>query len=344
MDFNEYKYKFRKEALNSGYSETNIVRCLKYAEPLFKNNIPIIYNTTHLSSLVGYKVSYIKRAVKFTDYYYREFTISKRNGNPREIYEPLPSLKYIQRWILRNILYKIEISNYAKAYYPKRKFKQNLFWHRNRVKVVTLDIEDFFPSISFTSVEQIFKDLNYSSRLANLFAKLCTKNKELPQGSPTSPALSNIFMIPFDDAISDFCKERVIKYTRYADDLSFSGDFDEEELIQKVKKELKSLDLSIKKEKTKIMTRDQAQIVTGVVVNDKLQVPFKVRNKLRQEMYYIKKYGWTEHVKHKKITQSNYISHLLGKVNFVLDMNSQDLEFKEYRKVLLEILKSTTPN
>lgn len=342
VDFDEYKIKFRQQALDSGYSETNIVKCLNYAEQLSIADLPIIYNTTHLSSLVGYKVSYLKRAVKYTDYFYREFTISKRNGRPRQIFEPLPSLKFIQRWILRNILYNVPISNYAKAYFPKRKFKQNLYWHRNRKIVLTTDIENFFSSIKLESIEIIFESLGYSNKLANLFAKLCTKDSVLPQGAPSSPALSNILMKPFDDVISGYCKNLKIKYTRYADDLSFSGDFDFKALMDKISFEISKLELSINKDKTKIMTRDQAQIVTGVVVNEKLQVPLKIRNQLRQDMYYINKFGVIEHMKRRKIKKTNYINHLLGRINFVVDINPEDKEFIMYRRQLIALLKSPT--
>jgi RNA-directed DNA polymerase len=106
MDFSHYKNAFIQEALKNGYSEQNIQRCLEYAELLFSNEVPVIYNTSHLSNLVGYNKTYLKKASHYLQYFYRDFEITKKNGTKRPISEPLPSLKEIQIWILKNILYK----------------------------------------------------------------------------------------------------------------------------------------------------------------------------------------------------------------------------------------------
>jgi RNA-directed DNA polymerase len=99
MDFEKYKSSFEKLASDSGYSEQNIQRCLSYARVLCDNGVPIIYNTSHLSALVGYKKGYLKRAVMYTTHFYRNFEILKKNGRKRKISEPLPSLMEIQIWI-----------------------------------------------------------------------------------------------------------------------------------------------------------------------------------------------------------------------------------------------------
>ena len=81
------------------------------------------------------------------------------------------------------------------------------------------------------------------------------------------------------------------------------------------------------------------QTVTGIVVNDKPQVVFHKRNKLRQEMFYIKKFGLVDHIKHQKIKKANYLEHILGQVNFILQINPDDKEFKDYMKFLIDIKK-----
>ncbi len=87
------------------------------------------------------------------------------------------------------------------------------------------------------------------------------------------------------------------------------------------------------------MTPNMRQIVTGLVVNDKPQVAFNKRNELRQAMYYIKKFGFDEHRVYKEIKQANYLEHLLGKINFVLQINPKDAEFMEYKTLLLDLKK-----
>ena len=80
MEFSTYKNKFIFEALKAGYTENNIMQCLDYAKKLVENKVPIIYNTSHFSPLVGYKKDYLKKAAIHTPYFYRNFEIAKRNG------------------------------------------------------------------------------------------------------------------------------------------------------------------------------------------------------------------------------------------------------------------------
>lgn len=337
MTFEQYQTAFQKAASNSGYSEENIKRCLDYAKPLLDNNVPVIYNTSNFSSLVGYKKAYIKKAVYYTNSFYSEYEIKKKNGKTRKISEPLPSLKEIQIWILQNILQELKVSAYAKAYRKKVGIIENLKFHHSQSKVFTLDLQDFFPSIKTNSVEQIFHSLGYSVLISNLLAKLCTKNNCLPQGAPTSPYLSNLFFLPADNLISDYCKKHSIRYTRYADDLSFSGEFNEDDLLKFVYGIVANLGLTINPDKTRLMKPNERQTVTGIVVNKKPQVVFHKRNKIRQELYYIKKFGIINHMEHRGIKQRSYLEHLLGKINFIIQINPNDAEFKEYKEYLIKL-------
>lgn len=339
MDFTHYQDTFAREASKMGYTPKNIQDCLDYAETLFSNDVPVIYNSAHLSGLVGYKKEYLKKAALHTKYFYRDFEILKKNGKKRLISEPLPSLKEIQLWILTNILYKRPVSPFAKAYKPNISLIENLKFHKNQPKVFTLDLENFFPSITVESIEKIFISLGYTKAISDLLSKLCTRNGTLPQGAPSSPCLSNLIFKDADASISEYCIGKKIRYTRYADDLSFSGDFDEKELIDKVTETIVKLNLKINHRKTKLMTPDQRQTVTGIVVNEKPQVVFHKRNELRQAMYYIKKFGIDEHREYKEINQANFLEHLLGKISFVVQINPKDLEFIAYKSYLIELKK-----
>ena len=201
MKFEQYKQEFEIKASNSGYTAENIERCLNYARPLIDKGFPVIYNTSHLSVLVGYRKDYIKRAVVYTPYFYRDFEIKKKNGKMRKISEPLPSLKEIQDWILVNILEVEKVSPFAKAYRKKVGLLENVKFHKNQPKVLTLDLKDFFPSIKTENVELIFRSFGYSVLISSLLSKLCTRDSCLPQGAPTSPYLSNIFFKRADDLI-----------------------------------------------------------------------------------------------------------------------------------------------
>lgn len=337
MDYNNYEKKFRIKASAAGYSEEDILRCLSYAQRLIENKLPIIYNTSNLAALVGYRKNYLKRAALFTSFFYRSFTIKKRSQELRYLKEPLPSLKEIQIWILKNILYEIPISKYAKAYIPNRNILDNVKFHRNKEKVVTLDIENFFSCISRTSVEQIFNQYGYSSNVSNLLSKLCCCDDILPQGAPTSAYLSNIYLTNFDVIIGQYCNKINVRYTRYADDLTFSGEFDETELVNLVTKELLKIDLKINLNKTKVMRQSERQIVTGVVVNKVIQITKEQRKEIRQELYYIKKFGLNSHLQKTQNYRANYLPHLLGKINYSLYINPQDEEMLGYKQFINEL-------
>ncbi len=336
MKFETYQTKFRDKALQSGYSESNIQKCLNYAKPLLDKNLPIIYNTTHLSGLVGYNKLYLKRAADHTNYFYRHFKITKKDGGTRSISEPLPSLKEIQYWILEELLYKIPVSRYAKAYIPRRTIKEHVKFHRNQPVVVTLDIKNFFGTIKIEPVERFFRSIGYSTLIANLLSKLTTLEGVLPQGAPTSPYLSNIIFNHIDNIIQKLCNEKKIRYTRYADDMAFSGDFEPETFIESINVIITQNGFILNKDKTRTMKRNQPQIVTGILVNDKIQVPREKRDELKQAVYFIEKYGLDEHLIRINCNKANYIKHLLGLANYMLFINPKDEKVKSYKDILIK--------
>ena len=340
MNFTQYEKKFRSKAIKSAYSEDEISACLEYAKPLIISDLPVIYNTANLAALVGYRTNYLKRSVKYTSYYYREFFIKKSNGKLRRLVEPLPSLKEIQNWILNNILYKVKVSRYAKAYVRERNLIENVKFHKGQPAVLKLDISDFFGSIRLDHVETIFRDLGYSSNVANLLAKLCCNDEVLPQGAPTSPYLSNLYLRSFDETLSKYCNENEIRYTRYADDLTFSGKKDSLNIIEFVEHQLSVIDLVLNHKKEKLMLRNERQLITGIVVNDKLQVPKKDRNFIRNEVHFLSQFGLNDHLKKTGNRRNNYLAHLLGKINFALHVNQNDSRMQKYKETVLEIINA----
>ena len=336
MSFETYKQLFTEKAILNGYSQDNITNCLNYAQVLFDNKAPVIYNTTHLSQLVGYKKSYLKRAVHFNDYFYKEYHIQKKNKKGKRIIsEPLPSLKEIQFWILKNILETQKVSRYAKAYIPKSSFDKALNFHKRQNIVLNLDLQDFFGTITRDQVFDVFVNIGYSNILSDLISKLCTKDNKLPQGAPSSPYLSNLIFKKYDDEISTYCNQKKIRYTRYADDLTFSGDFDSNELQEKVI-EILGNKFTLNTKKTTVRKKGQRQTVNGIVVNEKSQVVIEERKRIRLQMYYIKKHGLENHIQHVKIKQKNYLDHIFGKINFILKINPVDTEFLEYKNFIIE--------
>ena len=181
---------------------------------------------------------------------YKVFRIRKRNGKYRTIYEPNSVLKHIQRQILNNILNDTSISEYAKAYKKGISLKENALVHTNKKMILKLDIEDFFDNISFINIyNKCFNIDRYPKDIGVLLTTLVTYNGYLPQGAPTSAYISNIIMKDFDNAIGNWCKIKDVSYTRYSDDMTFSGDFIPSEVIKLVRKNLYKLGLKINNDK-----------------------------------------------------------------------------------------------
>lgn len=332
----------KKECKAQKKNSEYIHKYIAYSKKLFDNNLPIISSTEHFSLLVGVDHQYICNMAYATDRFYRHFTIPKSNGNTRNIDEPLPDLKFVQSWILKNILEKCAISDYAKAYVKGRTLKHNARFHKAQPVLVTMDIKDFFPSVSIKSVTTIFENMGYFNKLSCFLAHLCCFKNVIPQGAPTSPYLSNLRMISLDDKISNYTSARKIRYTRYADDLTFSGAFNPHYLIRDINNLVFEEGFSINSEKTRVARNNSRQEVTGIVVNSHMQVSKEKRKQIRQQVYYIKHFGIDSHLEYINENRANYLNYLLGQINFALFVNPKDSELKEYFDEIRTVLQNQT--
>ena len=341
MQWERYKKKFVEEASSRNLQEDEIKSLLDYAFKLSKKNLPIIFDSIHFSKLVGYDLSYIERAIKYTPYFYRRYKIPKKNGKLRSISEPLPSLMEIQKWILSEILYKCKVSKYAKAYVKRRSLKANAVFHKKKSVVLTIDITDFFGSINQQKVCELFISMDYNYEVSTMLSMICTLNNKLPQGAPSSPCISNLITKEMDNEISKFCIERKINFTRYSDDLTFSGDKGLGGIIPYIERILNNYNFEINKDKLRTRSKHQSQEVTGIIVNEKLQAPKNIRRNFRQAVHYIKLFGIEDHLNHIKNNRKNYLCYLMGTGNFICFVNpndykaKQDLEYlkMEYKRI-----------
>lgn len=335
MTWKEYEPQFKDMALNAGMRKVDIDAWLVYSKKLFIGKVPIIYDMSHLSKLVGYSTNYLLSVCNNTAASYKIYNIKKKSGGNRIIAEPLTSLKEIQRWVLVNILEKQRVSKYAKAYVKGRSIKENARFHKNQDQVLTVDLKDFFGSIKPKTIYSVFRVIGYSRQVSAFLCNLCCLNGSLPQGAPTSAALSNLVFKNNDSRLSNFCNKLGIRYTRYADDLTFSfnNDVAAGMVIKFVKKILSESDFELNDNKTRLMHRHQRQEVTGIVVNEKLQCNSVVRRQIRQEFFYIKRYGLSGHMSRKNvINEEKYLRHLIGVCDFIIHINPNDEEVIEYRR------------
>lgn len=272
------------------------------------------------------------------DRHYRTTKVPKSDGTYRELTIPSKVLKNIQKRISDVLLSQMPISPYATAYRPGGSAKLNAMPHVNRSVILKLDIEHFFNSILYSSVKNYaFPEEKYSEPIRVLLTMLCYYRNSLPQGAPTSPAISNIIMLEFDNKVGSWCSQRGINYTRYCDDMTFSGDFDSREVKNFVATELSKYNFFLNERKTVVAHNGQKKQVTGIIVNEKPNISSAYKRKIRQEIYHCKKFGVSDHLKHTKNStdESTYIEQLLGRVNYVLSV-SPDNEFLDYKQWLIK--------
>ncbi len=288
---------------------------------------------------LGFSIRMLYTAANHLHKHYRAVKIPKGNGEYRRLYVPSESLKMLQRCINNKFLPLEEISPYATAYRPGGSTKLNACLHVGKSVILKLDIRHFFDNIGYNLLkEKVFTDKRYSVQISSLLSILCLHMGALPQGAPTSPTISNIVMRDFDNKIGEWCNARKISYTRYCDDMTFSGDFKPEAVIRLVKSELKKLNLSLNKKKTIVVRKGQKQTVTGIVVNEKMSISNSYKKKIRQEMYYCMKFGVESHLKTANISESpeTYIPKLLGRINYILSIEPNNKDIKQYRDWLMK--------
>ncbi len=312
-----WKSNFEKSGLKSELVETYI----KYITPLVEKDVPIIFDFNHLCLLLGRNQRYLASVINSNVNHYRDFKIPKRSGGVRQISAPYPALLDSQNWIYQNILKKIEIHPAAQGFTFKKSIITNAACHLNQKHFLKIDLKDFFPSIKINKVIMVFKSLGYSNKVSFYLASICCLGDALPQGAPTSPILSNIISKTLDNRLTNFAKKLDLKYTRYADDLAFSGDQIPSKYIQYINQIIESCDFIVNTKKTILHQEQGKRIITGISIADKkLQVPKEYKRKLKQEIHFIIKYGIVSHIRKLKIKNPHYELTIIGKIRFWLSV------------------------
>ena len=338
MDWTHLEIRIKKECKTQNKDEEYTFKYLAYCKKLYDANLPIISSPNHLALLIGIDYEYLCSMAYSQKNFYKNYSIEKKNGKQRKISEPTTDLKFVQNWILHNILEYIPVSKYAKAFKKWCTLKGNAKFHKAQKTVLELDIKDFFPSINIYMIAKIFENAGYLHNVSFFLANLCCYKKVLPQGAPTSPYLSNLVMISFDNSMKEYSLSNGIRYTRYADDITISGNFNPHKTISDVKGLLYKEGFRINNSKTRVLRSNTRQEVTGIVVNSHMQVSKEKRKKIRQELYYIKKYGLDSHIEHINETRQNYLRNLLGRINFAVFVNPNDTEMQEYFEYIKALL------
>jgi retron-type reverse transcriptase len=273
------------------------------------HSVPPIPNLAALRELLGIRspaqLGYFLLATDTGDGPYTKFSIPKRDGSDRTICAPKPQLKWVQRAILEKVLARVPAHDAAHGFVEGRSTVTNATVHRGAKVVVKLDLKDFFPTIHYFRVLGLFASLGYpvgnakfgtddkSAQIAPVLARLCCYTPDpqswgtalVPQGAPTSPAISNLVCRRLDSRLLGLAKKAGGNYTRYADDLAFSfptaDGVDLGRFRWWVDQVCHQEGFLVHQQKFRVIRACQRQLVTGIVVNDELRVPREARRRFR---------------------------------------------------------------
>jgi retron-type reverse transcriptase len=216
---------------------------------------------------------------------YKEAFVRKRSGGTRRLLIPSDELKSLQRRILRRLVARLKTHQAAMGFEPGLSIVDNAMVHAGHAVILKMDIVDFFPSTSADTVRRYFRDIGWCREAAELLTSLTTCEGGLPQGAPTSPRLSNLVNYKLDARIAGYAETQGATYSRYADDITI-GFLDDcpgtiRSAATTVRTIIRESGYRPNGRKQKILRRHQQQKVTGLVVNDRVNVPRSIRRKLR---------------------------------------------------------------
>jgi RNA-directed DNA polymerase len=252
-------------------------------------------NKLYLPSIIGETTEVLDEIISVLDYHYSEKIeekIDSKTGKPktyldgtikqRVIRPSKKRLKLIQSKIKDRILSKIELPNNVHGGVKKKSNITNAKPHQGNKYVFVTDLKDFYPSIKSKKIHDLFIELGFNKQFAFYITKLTTWKGELPQGTPTSTHISNIFFLKTDSELIKICNDNNITYTRYVDDLTFSSQQDFQDLIPVFLSIIKDSGMKINYRKTNYQGN---QNITGIVVlRHKIDAPKNIIIKAELEI------------------------------------------------------------
>ncbi len=283
-----------------------------------ENELPALDTPQQLAEALGVTVPQLRGMAYHRDaatsLHYVRFTIPKRDGTERPIWAPKRRLKAAQRWVLHNIVERLPVHGAAQGFLVGRSTLTNAAAHVNSKVLLKMDIKEFFPTVTLRRVKGVFRRAGYRDGIATLLALICTEAPReivetegkkyyvslgprcLPQGAPTSPAITNALCLRLDRRLAGLAAKLGWRYTRYADDMTFSlpaahtGKPRLGALLGCVRRIVQAEGFEVKDDKTRVHRTGGRQSVTGLVVNGDgpPRSPRKLRRELRAAIHNLK--------------------------------------------------------
>jgi RNA-directed DNA polymerase len=232
------------------------------------------------------------------------FNIAKKgkSGGFRTVYQCWSHFLFSTLKILNsNLNFVFKPNQFSHGFVKGKNIQTNASSHLNKNLLLSVDIKNFFESISKETIAKSLEELGFKSNVANWISIITTIDNFLPQGFPTSPTLANIVTQKLDIELSQLCGPQ-ITYSRYADDLYFSTDLDNIPL-KEITSVIESFDFELNNKKTKFMSKGKKQYVTGLTVFDAKypRISKRIKRNIRLEIHYLLKFGYKRHIRNKLI-------------------------------------------
>ncbi|WP_347312572.1 reverse transcriptase family protein [Defluviimonas sp. SAOS-178_SWC] len=313
--------------------------------PFGSLNLPALDNVDMLATWLGLPA---RQLVRFADLnalsalsgshfaiHYRHHLIPRKSGGLRLIEEPKPLLKRLQRRVLHGILDLVPAHPASFGFVPGRNCIGAAARHAGEAVVIAFDLADFFPSIAASRVYGLFRAIGYPRGVARDLAGLCTTRtprevaqtpglpmpanltgRHLPQGAPTSPALANLCANALDRRLAGLAASLDAIYTRYADDLSFSGDRRIVPILTRTVPDIVVEEgFRLNPGKTRIMTAAGRQSVTGITVNQHVNLARADYDRLKAVIHHLGRPG------DPRRDDPAFLAHLSGRIGWVEQVN-----------------------
>lgn len=297
-----------------------------------------------IASEIGESEAFIEWISHSANYRYKDYVIRKRTGGWRKISQPARPIKFIQRWLVRNLFHNLPVHESATAYKPNANIRKNAHIHASSNYLLKMDFVDFFPSICGEDVRELLQknrgllEIGLQPQDVDFIVRMVCRHNQLTIGAPSSPIISNCVMFEFDNNVSDFTGKLNVAYTRYADDLAFSTN--EPRVLEDVAKEIEQLirgidspNLTINRKKTVFTSKKRKKFLTGLVLTPQGSVSLG-----RKRKRYIRS------LVYKYINQDllpDEISYLRGILAFAMDAESGfvDRLSKKYGKAVIDEIR-----
>jgi len=348
---------YRLQGLELGIPGTVLDNAIRQIAVLRGANLAPILTLGHLARRIGAPHGYLRAIIERRIDPYEQFSRKRRDGHRmRIISAPTPVLMSVQRWILQNILSRVDVHHASFAYTRGRSVAACARRHVGARFLLKFDLHNFFESINELRVYSLYRGLGYAPLVSLELSRLCTRGSAftshrsilappndkyvvvdeyrskwlgfVPQGSPTSGAIANLVARQLDNELQQLAEENRLSYTRYADDMMFSGAGELSrslcrDIVRKVRGITSDNGFQLHEKKTRIVSPGARLVVLGVVLGtDGISLSREIKQRIERHLYGAERFHVHNHANHFNFTSViGFINHIRGLLDFAHDVD-----------------------